>query len=82
MESYKHPNLKELSKGQTAVSISSGAHAYLLERWATFTGRSVSNLCAYLLEGAINDALEKGAVPVEAVLSMQDAIKEMKEEQN
>ena len=71
--------LKELSKGQTAFSISSGAHAYLLKRWATLTGRTVSNLGSYLLEAAIIDALRNGDVPKEAVRDMNKAIQQMKE---
>ena len=32
-----------------------------LEKWADYDGRPVSNLCAYLLERAVNDAKREGA---------------------
>lgn len=47
--------------------------ATLLELWATSTGRTLSSLCASLLDQALTAAIEQGRVP-SAVVAMADEI--------
>ena len=47
--------------------------AVLIEMWANGTGRSVSSLCASLLDQAVTEALAKGEVPNQVV----DAVEEL-----
>ncbi len=50
-----------------AITVSSGAHQFLLEWWAALTGRSQANLASALLEKALTDALRNGDIPHVAV---------------
>lgn len=57
-----------------AVNLPSKAHSYLLNNWATLTGRSTASLVNFLLEKAIVQSLSDGEVPEQAVKAMTDYI--------
>lgn len=57
-----------------AVNLPSKAHAYLLNNWATLTGRSTASLVNFLLERSIVQSLSNSEVPVGAVEAMEQYI--------
>ena len=57
-----------------AVNLPSKAHSYLLNTWATVTGRSTASLVNFLLEKAIVQSLRDSEVPESAVGAMTDYI--------
>ena len=57
-----------------AVNLPSKAHSYLLNHWATVTGRSTASLVNYLLEKAIVQSLSDREVPRAAVVAMNQYI--------
>ena len=75
LQGHYSPRSVAKADSRIAVTVNSGAHRVLLEWWATWTGRSVSNLVSYLLEKAIVDALRNGEVPARAVQCMDELLK-------
>ena len=53
-----------------ALHVPSDYQAALIEQWSKATGRTVSNMGAYLLEKGLETALKEGIVPAEIVASV------------
>jgi hypothetical protein len=62
-----------------SVTVSSDAHRFLIDWWASLTGRSPANLLSFLVEQSIVQALRNGDVPAEAVKAMEGFIEAVAE---